>query len=57
MSTLLGRLLTLRFGNVSLESIEKIHKLDSEKLLKLSDALLGFKDLADLTEWLGEHDA
>lgn len=55
MSMLLVKHLTRRFGNLPQDSINKLHTLNSDQLLKLNDALFDFSDLSDLITWLAQH--
>lgn len=47
--------LELRFGNVAKKYTEKVQKLDTKKLLRLGEALLGFQSIEDLDKWLVKH--
>ncbi|AOY82656.1 DUF4351 domain-containing protein [Moorena producens JHB] len=49
------RQLTRRFGNVSDQLLEGIQKLSIAQLEELSEALLDFETVTDLTVWLAEH--
>ncbi|NEO96821.1 MAG: DUF4351 domain-containing protein [Moorea sp. SIO3G5] len=49
------RQLTRRFGNVEDQLLEGIQKLSVAQLEELSEALLDFETVTDLTVWLAEH--
>lgn len=55
MVVLLEKNLHMRFGNLTQEAIDQIHRLDSQKLLKLNEAAFSFRSIADLLNWLAEH--
>ena len=46
------RLLTRRFGTLSLELRSQIQQLSIEQLEELGEALLDFSSIRDLTDWL-----
>ena len=52
---LLLRLLSKRFGKISDRSIQTINKLSLEQLEDLGEALLDFKAITDLDNWLQSH--
>ena len=53
---LILRLLNRRFGEISLSLIEQIKKLSIEQLETLGEALLDFKEVADLVTWLNQKE-
>ena len=53
--TLVLRLLTRKVGPLAPELQARIAALDPEALLTLSEALLDFTSMADLTAWLTEQ--
>lgn len=55
MATMLEQQLISRFSNLSQESIDTIHKLSPDTLLKLGITLPSFMSPADLAAWLAEH--
>ena len=53
--TLVLRLLTRKVGPLAPELQARVAALDPEALLTLSEALLDFTSMADLTAWLTEQ--
>lgn len=53
--SLILRLLTRRFGEMSAEAQAQIHHLSLPQLEALGEALLDFATIADLTNWLQAH--
>jgi predicted transposase/invertase (TIGR01784 family) len=52
---LLLRLLSKRFGKLQDSQIQTINKLTTEQLEELGEALLDFREINDLDEWLTSH--
>jgi hypothetical protein len=50
------RLLARRIGILPVELRSKVEQLSSEQLESLSEALLDFGNLTDLTNWLTHHE-
>jgi predicted transposase YdaD len=50
--TLIMRLLTRRFGNISPELQSQVRSLPSDRLEDLGEALLDFGEMNDLLAWL-----
>jgi predicted transposase YdaD len=46
------KLLTRKFGKVSLKTFKRLDKLSAEQLEELAEAVLDFEKVADLEEWL-----
>ncbi len=46
------RLLTRKFGKVSLKTVKRLEKLTAEQLEELAEAVLDFERVADLEAWL-----
>ncbi|NEQ08480.1 MAG: DUF4351 domain-containing protein, partial [Moorea sp. SIO4E2] len=53
--SIVRRLITRRFGSISDQLLEGIQKLSIAQLEELSEALLDFETVTDLTVWLTEH--
>ena len=53
--SIVRRLITRRFGSVENQLLEGIQKLSVAQLEELSEALLDFETVTDLTVWLAEH--
>jgi predicted transposase YdaD len=52
---LVMRQLARRFGQISPELEEQIHRLSTDQLEALGEALLDFSDVRDLQTWLENH--
>ena len=46
------RLLTRKFGKVTLKTLKRLDKLSAEQLEELAEAVLDFEKVADLEAWL-----
>jgi predicted transposase YdaD len=46
------KLLTRKFGKVTLKMVKQLDKLSAEQLEELAEAVLDFEKVADLEEWL-----
>ena len=46
------RLLTRKFGKVSVKTVKRLDKLLAEQLEELAEAVLDFEKVADLEAWL-----
>ncbi|NET82777.1 MAG: DUF4351 domain-containing protein [Moorea sp. SIO1F2] len=53
--SIVRRLITRRFGSVENQLLEGIQKLSVAQLEELSEALLDFETVTDLTVWLASH--
>ena len=49
------RLLTRKFGKVSLKTVKRLEKLTAEQLEELAEAVLDFEKVADLEAWLASN--
>lgn len=54
-TNLLVRQLSKRFGKLKDSQIQTINKFTTEQLEDLGEALLDFRDINDLQEWLKSH--
>jgi hypothetical protein len=46
------KLLTRKFGKVTLKTVKRLDKLSAERLEELAEAVLDFENVADLEAWL-----
>lgn len=51
-SGVLTRMLKIRFGEVEPALLERLSKLEYDQLMQLSDCILSFSSLQDVTDWL-----
>ena len=52
---IIKKLLNRKLGNLDLEILEKIEKLDVAKIEELADSIMEINSILDLENWLSKH--